>query len=484
MLIVLLLISTVMSAAYAVLHSQLTNLEIQENSARRHDARQAAAAGIAAALQKMHRSSWEGIDAPIEGSLDENTTYVVRLSTGDPRVSSTHPEFGLSPYRVTLVSTGTCHDPLRDGRATHRIRVVAQLVPRNLGEGPVGWTSATTYTVYQLDSEDVFLELPLRIEGPVKLRGRLHFGEEYDWNSSVCDRYLTDLNRMRTSGLPDYRPFTGPLELGAWIQDPQTLYRLLLLGIDTKPAGSAPDWSFPSALEYELYPGGKQYRAETCPRVLENRTLEPDPTTNPLGVFVSSGDVDIRDGVVLRGTLLSQGNVRLLGEKIDLSPAPLPSLEGSPKVVQAPVLVARNGLVLGDGCQATMRGVALAWKVFRAHEGDADRALDFQGTLITEEMELDGLRDWDRLQQDDWRRLYTDFSLRLLNPLLTRNENRFFPLYCEHYAGLVAAPQLKFKLPQQPALCYWPDGQPVYRPERSDRGLKWEILDWAEGLAM
>jgi hypothetical protein len=62
-IVVLGVISITLALSYAMLRSQVTSVQIQSNLDRRNAARQAAYAGVSAALRAMHQSSWGGVDA-------------------------------------------------------------------------------------------------------------------------------------------------------------------------------------------------------------------------------------------------------------------------------------------------------------------------------------------------------------------------------------------------------------------------------------
>ena len=63
-LIVLALISITLSVSYMMMRTQVTARQIQSNTSRKLSGRNAAQAGIAVALRKLHEPDWAGADSP------------------------------------------------------------------------------------------------------------------------------------------------------------------------------------------------------------------------------------------------------------------------------------------------------------------------------------------------------------------------------------------------------------------------------------
>src|SRR5689334_8583536 len=105
-IMVLGLLSIALALSYTMMRAQGTTLKVQENSHRRADARQAAMSGLMTGLRRMHKSDWPGADSTINGTLSANESFTVKYTTGDARLTPTHPEFAEWPYRVTLDVTG------------------------------------------------------------------------------------------------------------------------------------------------------------------------------------------------------------------------------------------------------------------------------------------------------------------------------------------------------------------------------------------
>ena len=182
-LIVLGLLAVTLAMSFAMMQTEVTHEQLQHNFDRNLDARQAAQAGISAALRKMHQSDWEGLGVDLTGDLGGEMSYAVTFATGDPRLLPTDSDYADYPYRVTLTSTGTVEDPADpDIQSTHTIQVIVQLVPRKMPDPPSTWKNLQSYTVYQWktgSSDEVELELPVRVEGPVCFQNEIDLCGSY-----------------------------------------------------------------------------------------------------------------------------------------------------------------------------------------------------------------------------------------------------------------------------------------------------------------
>ncbi|NIL99028.1 MAG: hypothetical protein GTO53_14105 [Planctomycetales bacterium] len=186
--IVLGVISLALAVSYAMMRSQTTTMLLQHNAARRSAARQAAHAGLSAALQMMHTTSWAGVGTTLEGQLSNTDSYQVQFVAGDTTITKTHPDWQEYPYRVTLFSTGYSADPAHpSARAVHRAMAVVQLVRRQLSPAVAGWGDVQNHTIFQWQSAKTYLEIPFRAEGPVHLQGPLQFFDDYPYPGRPFD---------------------------------------------------------------------------------------------------------------------------------------------------------------------------------------------------------------------------------------------------------------------------------------------------------
>ena len=187
-LIVLALVSITLALSYAMMRTQTVSSQIQVNLLHRDNARQAAYAGMAIALRKMHQSDWQGVDSVVSGNLSTSESFRVTYRTGDDSLTADAPDYAEYPFRVTLLATGTSLDPDNPGvRAEHQVRTVVQLVRRQLSAEPANWLqlqqydAGTPYTIYQWGNVAVPLEVPMRVEGAVRLQGPVEVGTDYEW---------------------------------------------------------------------------------------------------------------------------------------------------------------------------------------------------------------------------------------------------------------------------------------------------------------
>ena len=76
-------------------------------------------------------------------------------------------------------------------------------------------------------------------------------------------RYLRDLERMRTNGLPDYRTFSGPIDMPISVspdKDVSYVQDDLQVTLNNIPVNTSSPLSHPGVISsYRLYPGGKLY---------------------------------------------------------------------------------------------------------------------------------------------------------------------------------------------------------------------------------
>ena len=200
LVLVLGLISIALAVSFAAVRTQHTSFQIHSNTSRSAAARQAAHAGLSAALQKMHGNSWAGVDTTLTGTLSTTDSYAVTFATGDPELSASSPDWSEYPYRVTLTSTGYSADPANPAqRATHQARAVVQLIRRQLSSEPAGWSALQNYRVYQWGNNPVSLEMPMHVEGPALLQGPLDLFDEYPHKSKPFDGMIDEVAIFKTA---------------------------------------------------------------------------------------------------------------------------------------------------------------------------------------------------------------------------------------------------------------------------------------------
>ncbi len=486
-LMVLLLISVVLGLSYAVVRSQYTARQIQQNSGRSSSARQAAATGLMMAIKKMHQGDdWNGVDTTLTGSLGDYESFQVTYTTGDALLASDDPDYEDWPYRVTLLSTGMAVDPDNPQCvATHQIQAVVQLIPRALADEPDEWDEMISYTFYQWKDGQFQINVPFRIEGPVRIQDDLELAKSYPWSNSARNRYLADLNSMRLNGFTDWRPFDGPIDL-PYDKQPGGLISLyntsMAVATNDLPRDDADDWSHPGEmLTYRLYPGGKTYSVQTIGGVQDNVTLEPDPTTNPLGIFYRSGKIQLYNNVTIRGMLISRGghgsDIEFCGVNIELLPHNLPALEGTDKPVRLPTVLSADDVSFWCNSESTVTGLLTANDDFEVGwDNQDDISLDISGLVIAKDIKIRGRNDWYQ-NSGWWEDQYDDFD----DQEDEEDAIPYFPVWLQAEEGLDPAPQLTVKPDPDDVRYHWPNANsPIYVPHGDDDGLRWTLLRWTE----
>ncbi len=479
-LVVLLLIAVTLGLSYASIRTQSVNVRIQRNASFRASARSGALSGLAMALRVMHTDDWEGVGTTLTGRLSPYESFEVRFTTGDPALLPGDAEFDRYPYRVTLEAVGYAADPVHSAAiATHQAQAVVELIPRALSEGPAGLDDILAHTLSQWDSGTCSLCVPFRVEGPVRFRGRLNLSRELQWEIDPWWWYHAGLDEMRLAGRPDWRPLTGPVHFRYEEQDSRV--RDLLneaLAVSTVDTSSKAEFrwqSTDSLFHYRLYPGGKVYDAVEVPANLENVRLEPDPKTNPAGLFARSGTLHLRDGAALRGSLFTRGSshVELRGAGVRLEPAELPALDGTGEPIRLPTLVSSGNIRFHSGSAAELKGLVLAHDEFEvrvAHQSDL--TLRIEGNTSARRLLIPPRDPWDR-SSDWWDAVWLLFQLQRATGI------PWFPEWLEKTTSLSIQPRIVFEPNPQPSRYhyYHPD-EPIYVPHPDDEGLRWNVVRW------
>ena len=481
-LIVLLLLSITLGLSYAIVRSQTTALQIQQNAGVQVSARRAALTGLTVALKKMHTSEWcygDGVNTTLSGPIGDHESYQARYAAGDPSLAVDDPDY---PYRVTLLSTGTATDPSDPERtSTHRARAVVQLAPRSVPDEPTDWSAMQKYTVYQSRNDPFEIDIPCRIEGPVRVQGEVKIAENYP-DGDAWWRYLGDLNGMRKQGYPDYRPFDGPVvlkDLGS--EDYFALtYKLEVTTVFRLPNEAAADWVRPgSSTNYQIYPGGPVYTVLWVGSTLQN-SLEPDPSTNPLGLFYRDGDIAIWDKVTIRGSLFCQNEVKIEGADVHFQPVELPALDGEEGSLRMPALTC-NRLLAKPTASGSLTGLAAVFEEFRIEKGPSTQELAFTGRLIAKKLFVKERHPWEDV---NWNDRYKDFKAQLEQ--LGAAAVPYFPVWMAQ-RGYDPKPLVTFKADPGAVTYHWKKPyDPIYVPDPDDIELgvwlRWDLLEWTDSL--
>lgn len=291
-------------------------------------------------------------------------------------------------------------------------------------------------------------------------------------------RYLRDLEVMRLSGSSDYRPFDGPLKLPLSNQDTATMDDLTdLLGVTAEdlPAVSvAADWQKPTNLtSYRIYKGGPLYTVATVSGTLQNTTLEPDPLTNPLGLFYRATTVHIEDNVTIRGTLFCGDDIKVRGESVQFLPVELPPLYGASVPIRLPVACCRDFYV-EDLASGSLTGLLCVFDRFEIINGAASTKFSITGRVVVEE-------ELRILERNEWNN--ADFSV-LYRSFTDQASHVRFPAWLATQS-YDPQPQLTIKPDPGQVIYHWQDptaGTAVFVPQANPDGigLHWDVIDWRD----
>ncbi len=418
MVVVLGIIAITLASSYAIMRSQFAAVRVQQNSNRRNAARQAAMVGLSVAMRGMEQSGWAGVSTTLSGTLSSQDSYSATYTAGDDSLTSSSADYAEYPYRVTIVSTGTSVDALNSqSKATHKVRAVMKLIPRKLSTGPSDFATIVNYTWYQTANDTFSFQVPLRVQGKVRAQGVVELTDDYNWSSSISEEYLDDLDRMRQNGYPDYRPFTGPIELSFTINNGTV--RNWLTGtvnvslISNSATGMSAQWVFPGSVSsYKLYTGGPAYNVPTVPSTITN-TLQADPTTNPLGLFSANGDVTLATGAAVQGTLIGADHVTVTGANISLTPVDLLPLQGNSNKIRLPTMLAADDILVNDTGSPTIEGLVATFDKFNVRMGPVAKSISMEGNLVAKRFIFEGKNEFN-LSSFGWSFAYNAFERRMV----------------------------------------------------------------------
>jgi hypothetical protein len=490
--IVLGLLAMTLAVSYAMMRTQVTSLQIQNNFNRRGDARQAALTGLSLALRHIHTAEWAatGVATPLKGTLGDGERYEVKFTTGDDALDLNDPlQREEYPYRLTITATGFAQDPSNANRETrHEVQAVVQLVRRAFST-PL-WTNPQDYTLYQWDDATTEIQFPARVEGKVRLGGKLDLDRDYPGHNDVLERYFKDLKRMRDDGWGDHRPFNQPVELPS-SGNSSAAWQLADLGLPPQyvDAGGTAPFSFPDPPEtYRLYPGGEEYEVPEIPSELPSVTpLQTDVKKNPLRVFRASSGLAIKSRTDFEGAVFTTDltpNIEVRGQEGDDPPAmwrapKLPPLDGpaSGETVCLPAALVKGDFRVLSDANARVEGAMAVWGEFEVVEGSAQTTFRFKGHLLAEQVAIRGRSSWD---QTDWSGELA--GLEFFEFVFNIDPKWHFPYWLQlRPAQLNMAPKITLRPSDNAVKYHWQDwSQPVYVPAAGDAGLIWDVVRWNE----
>ncbi len=464
--------------AYSLLRAQASAIQLEDNFRRMAEAREAALSGIAVGIRQIHAADWEGVDTSFANTVATNSGYKVTYTTGDDSLELGDADYEMWPYRVTITSQGYSQDPIDPlAIATSEVQVVVQLIPERVATEPSLWEVARQYTLFQAQDAYSRIAVLTQIEGPTRFQGQLDIFPQSPASDDSREQYLADLEGMRIAGHGDYRPLdTNPRvdysnqsgSAGALVTVPY----LELSPIDTNPAsGSLP--SVGDYTSYQLYPGGAAYNAGTLEFYTRDVTLEPDPKTNPLGLFYSSSNIRIENNVNLTGSIINSGDIVIDGTNISLQAYDLPSIDGGATPVQLSVIAVGDDLSIDGGAQLTVNGSVACNDRFLAGQTTPSTLVSIFGHFIAGEFYTGRPTGFSK-DGSVW-----DGYLLLFNTQSGASFYEFFPEFLRDVLGKHMEPRFILKPPTTPVTLHWlKSGEPLYAPATPGSGLRWQVVSW------
>ena len=345
MLIVMLAIGMSLALTYGFVRTQVTSLRLTQNDLRRDLALEAARTGLSIGLQRMQAAEWVGVSDVYTKVIQQDTTNKTVCDVRFEPLASGQlpsvPDIEL-PLHLRVVSKGTWSAPSNTAEKVSRtVKAVVRLLPRLPGRtaragdlaaasdqavNPTNYEATLSYTVTaQANGTSLSFDPGARVEGPIWLRDNITIFTSPKWSSSVRDTMLTETGNQfgSSSGSANFQhphPLNGPILFSSSpknaIQTDLSHLKTTWTTTTTNPSVSSLDINLWSS--YRLYDRGISYQASTLGATLENTTLRPS-ASNPLGVFIRSGDLSVRSGVVVQGTLIVTGSISVQGAPVSIT---------------------------------------------------------------------------------------------------------------------------------------------------------------------
>lgn len=339
MILVMLAVAFSLALTYGFMRTQVTSLQLTQNDTRRDLALEAARTGISAGLLRMQSASWVGIADTYSRIIQQDSTNLVTCNVTFAATASSEvagvPDAEL-PLHVSITSRGNWTSP-RDSTltVTRTIRTVVRLMPRIPGRtaragdvisatdqsaNPENYQATLSFTLTTTANSSTSLNFDpgTRIEGPVWLSRKLALFNAESWSNSIRSTMLTEIGNQYGSGSSTSfvhpHPLNGPIRFSSNPSNSiQTdLSRLKTSWSTTTSSPSVAALNPSSWQSYRLYDRGPVYQAVVLGSSLSNVTLQPS-ATNPLGVFVRLGNLDVYDQVNIQGTLVVTGTLTFWG---------------------------------------------------------------------------------------------------------------------------------------------------------------------------
>jgi hypothetical protein len=251
---------------------------------------------------------------------------------------------------------------------------------------------------------------------------------------------------------------------------------------DVPANGTAAPISHPGeVLQYRLYPGGKVYQATVLPDTVEDITLQPNPQTNPLGVFYHAGELRLRNNANVTGVIIVDGapdeqDIRIDGTNVVLRGVELPTLSGSNQAIQLPFAIVDDDLFITEESTGSITGLIATWDECGFEDGGQSAAFAINGKLVVNHFYCKARNEWAR-EADWWRARGTEF----LANLATANPTLFFSVWLQNNFSLDPQPHLVVRPDSAAPAYHWPSwNQPIFVAHPDDGGLRWDVLQVRE----
>lgn len=389
MILVMLAMGFALALTYGFMRTQVTSLQLTQNEIRRDLALEAARTGAAAGLLRMQDPSWVGVTDTYSKitQLDSGNKVTCDVSYSAPAAGQLAGVADASlPLHVILTSIGTWSSP-RDSSITVKrtITVVVRLMPRlpgrtardgdvatatDLATNPTNYQATLPYSLTMTSSSSTSLRLDpgARIEGPVWLRGMVLF-DEPRWSSTIRNAMLTEIGNQYGSTSPSTfahpHPLNGPVRFrnspnGSTQTD---MSRLKTPWSTNSESPTVATVNASAWMTYQLYDKGPVYQATTLSSSLSNVTLRPS-ASNPLGIFVRSGNLEIRNSVSVQGTLVVSGTITFQGHESVVTAYNWIDVDGNPanagaeKWPRLPAVVAKE-MQVSDSARQVIEGAVV-----------------------------------------------------------------------------------------------------------------------------
>ena len=307
---------------------------------------------------------------------------------------------------------------------------------------------------------------------------------------------LAGLEALRThpTAAEDHRPFTGPVSFASGQTDDETIELVSdVLNVSTSTVSvdnSVPVTSPSTISTYQLYPGGPSYSPTPVSTYLYSVILEPDPATNPLGIFCAYY-VELHGNTTIRGTLISKGSgvysdIVLRGDNVHLEGINLPLLPtNTSSDVQLPVALAADDITVKTSAGVTTHGLVVAWDDFTVEIGEeATMSFEVEGAVGCQDLKLCERNNWD-VSSSWWKGEFWNFR----DQSDDADGEPYFARWLEDEHSLDPEPTITIKEPATSVSYHWHDwSDPLFvhaanDPNNPDAvGLSWKIIRWADKL--